>query len=122
MSFGGFFYRVCQNLWLNRRTKKSTVSEVTLTEGDKHVAEASAYFSDAELLKLERGKLFWQAFQKLGPDCPKILELFFQNTSMEEIAKQMGYGSEGYARCSKYVCKERLVELVKSNPAFQELS
>lgn len=41
---------------------------------------------------------------------------------MEMIAAQMGYSSEGYARRRKHQCKERLIERIKSNPAYEELT
>lgn len=117
--FGTFFYSVCRNLWLNRRSKKFVTSEVTISEDAKYIAEEAS--PEVELLQVERDNLFWRAFRQLGEDCQKLLELFFQKTPMEAIALQMGYGSEGYARRRKLQCKERLVELVKSNPEYREL-
>ncbi len=117
--FSTFFYSVCRNLWLSRRSKKSATSEVTISEDAKYTADETS--PEAELLQVERDNLFWRAFRQLGEDCQKLLELFFQKLPMETIAVQMGFGSEGYARRRKLQCKDRLVELVKSNPAYREL-
>lgn len=117
--FSTFFYGVCRNLWLNRRTKKSASAEVTLSEDAKYIAEESD--PDQDMLHVERGNLFWRAFRLLGDDCRKLLELFFQKTPMDTIAAQMGYGSEGYARRRKHQCKDHLTELVKKDPAYREL-
>lgn len=117
--FGTFFYSVCRNLWFSRRSKKSATSEVTISEDAKYTANEIS--PEAELLQVERDNLFWCAFRQLGEDCQKLLELFFQKLPMETIAVQMGFGSEGYARRRKLQCKDRLVELVKSNPAYREL-
>lgn len=117
--FGTFFYSVCRNLWLSRRSKKSATSEVTISEDAKYTADETS--PEAELLQVERDNLFWRAFRQLGEDCQKLLELFFQKLPMETIAVQMGFGSEGYARRRKHQCKDRLVELVKNNPAYPEL-
>ena len=57
----------------------------------------------------------------MGEDCQKLLELFFQKKSMDDIAVEMGYASEGYARRRKSQCKDRLVELVKNDAVFREL-
>lgn len=115
--FSTFFIGICRNLWMSRRQKKSA-SEVTIPEDAKYIADAS---SEIDLLQVERGKLFYLALRQLGEDCQKLLQLFFQKNSMEEIAVEMGFGSEGYARRRKSQCKDRLVELVKNAPEFQEL-
>lgn len=118
--FSTFFYSVCRNLWFNRRSKKSAFSEVTISEEAKYTADETS--PEAELLIVERDNLFWRAFRQLGEDCQKLLELFFQKLPMETIALEMGFGSEGYARRRKLQCKDRLIELVKSNPAYRELT
>lgn len=118
--FSTFFYSICRNIWLSRRSKKYVSSEVTISEDAKYTADESS--PETELLHVERDNLFWQAFRQLGEDCQKLLELFFQKLPMETIAAQMGFGSEGYARRRKLQCKERLVGLVKSNPAYRELT
>ena len=47
--------------------------------------------------------------------------LFFQKKSMDEIAAEMGFGSDNYAARQKHTCKERLVDMIKSYPEFREL-
>lgn len=115
--FSTFFIGICRNLWMSRRQKKSA-SEVTIPEEAKYMADESL---EIDLLQVERGKLFYKALRELGEDCQKLLQLFFQKNSMEDIAAAMGFGSEGYARRRKSQCKDRLVELVKHAPEFQEL-
>ncbi|MBL7775572.1 MAG: sigma-70 family RNA polymerase sigma factor [Saprospiraceae bacterium] len=118
--FSTYFFGICRNLWLNRRTKKSATAEVTFTDTAKYIAEPA--FTESDQLQVERGNLFWKAFRKLGPDCQRVLELFFQKIAMETIAREMGFGSEGYARRRKRQCKNRLIELVKKDPAYGELA
>ena len=115
--FSTLFYGVCNNLWRSRQQKKSA-SEVTIPDHAKYIADSSA---EVDLLQVERGKLFYRALRQLGGDCQKLLELFFQKLSMGEIAQQMGFASEGYARVRKSQCKDRLVELVKKAPEYSEL-
>ncbi len=119
--FSTYFYAICRNIWFNRRRKKSATSEVTLPDDAKYIPDGDVALADADLLKLDRSKLLWQAFRQLGEDCQKVLDLFFRETDMETIAQEMGFGSEGYARRRKHVCKERLVELIKTSPVFPEL-
>lgn len=115
--FSTFFYGVSSNLYRSRRQKKSN-SEVTIPEEAKYISDNTL---ELDSLQVERGKLFYRALRQLGDDCQKLLELFFQKHSMEEIAQEMGFASEGYARRRKSQCKDRLVELVKNAPEFSEL-
>jgi len=116
--FNTYFTAVCRNLWLNRRSKRSA-SEVTIREDVKLLAGTD----DLELnyLTLERQQVFDDAFAQLGEDCQKLLRLFFEKTPMSEIATEMGFASEGYARRRKFQCKDYLVDLVKKQPRYLEL-
>lgn len=116
--FNTYFTAVCRNLWLNRRSKRSA-SDVTIGEDIKLLAETD----DLELnyLTLERQQVFDDAFAQLGLDCQKLMRLFFEKTPMSEIATEMGFASEGYARRRKFQCKDYLVELVKKQPKYLEL-
>jgi RNA polymerase sigma factor (sigma-70 family) len=115
--FSTFLYRVCRNIWMSRQQKKSA-SEVTIPDDAKYIADED---SQIDLLQIERGKLFYKALRQLGTDCQKLLELFFQKRNMDEIASEMGFASEGYARRRKFQCKDRLIELIKKEDEFTEL-
>lgn len=115
--FSTLFYGVCRNLWRSRQQKKSA-SELTIPDHAKYIEDESA---EIDLLAVERNNLFYRALRQLGADCQQLLQLFFQKRSMEEIAQAMGFASEGYARVRKSQCKDRLVELVKKAPEYQEL-
>ncbi len=117
--FSTYFFGICRHLWLNMRTKKAATAEVTLSEDAKYIPDSDLLADD--LLHVEQGNLFWNAFQQLGADCQQVLEYFFQKLSMETIAQKMGYGSEGYAKRRKSQCKNRLIELIQNAPEYQEL-
>lgn len=116
--FSTFFYGICRNLWGNRLQKRS-FSEVTIPKDIKY---KEGDLLDTDFSAIERRKLFDKAFTGLGEDCQRLLLLYFQKLPMDEIASEMGYSSEGYARRRKFMCKERLTELVKSYPEYLELS
>lgn len=77
---------------------KKSASEVTIPEYAKFIPDDSI---EIDLLQVERGKLFYRALRRLGDDWHKLLQLFFQKRSMDEIAQEMGFASEGYARRRK---------------------
>lgn len=115
--FSTFFYGVCHNLWRSRQQRKSA-SEVTIPEHAKYIPDDTF---EIDLLQVDRGKLFYKALSQLGDDCRQLLELFFQKQPMDEIARTMGYSNESHARVRKSRCKDRLVELIRSDAEFPEL-
>jgi DNA-directed RNA polymerase specialized sigma24 family protein len=50
-----------------------------------------------------------------------VMNLFIDGHSYEEIARKMGMKSETYARRKKYLCKEALMQIIKTDPEYQDL-
>lgn len=118
-SFSTFFYGICRNLLGNRLKKKST-RNVTITDDMKY-REDDHTNAQGLLEETERHRLFHRAFRKLGNDCRQLLELSFEGEEPEAIMAKLGIASNDYFRRRKYLCKEKLVQLVKSDPVFQEM-
>jgi RNA polymerase sigma factor (sigma-70 family) len=116
--FSTYLYGVCRFLWFNRRQKKS-FQEVTIPEDATSIKDD---FAEIDFEARERRSIYEKAFLQLQEDCQKLLQLFFQKVSMDQIAEAMGYGSVGYARRRKFQCKEKLVALVKAQPGYSELA
>ena len=119
-SFSTYFYGICRNLVGNRLKKKAN-RNVTIADDMKYREDDN---SDMQTLleAAERHRLFHRAFEQLGDDCRRLLELSFENTPPESIMATLGIPSNDYFRRRKYLCKEKLVQLVQSDPAFQELA
>lgn len=117
-SFGGFLYAICRNIWGNRLQKKS-FKEVSLPDDIKYTLEAPPGESIEEE---EKRRLFRDKMKQLGADCRRLLELFFAGHSMEEIRREMGYGSVSYASKRKFGCKEQLITLIREDARFRELN
>lgn len=115
--FSTLLYGIALNLWRSHQ-KKKTNQEVMIPEDAQYIADD---LSEFDHLKLERQSLFDKAFAQLGEDCQRLLLLFFQKKSMDEIATEIGFGSDNYAARRKHTCKERLVDMIKSYPEFREL-
>ncbi len=113
--FSTYFLGICRNLVGNLFQKRYR-RDVTLSDELKSIAEEPI---DYEVR--DRKKLLDNARKQLGHDCQRVLDLFFQGISMVEIAASLGFASEGYAKRRKHQCKERLVDLVRSQPGFEEL-
>jgi len=110
----GYFFGIARNLWNAqlRRNNKTTTIEPEFDIAD----EAAVEEQDDPMFE----RIMSRAFQKLKPDCRIILTLYADGHSFQEIATQMHFKNEDYARRKKYLCKESLLELVKADPEYQE--
>lgn len=118
-SFKTYFYGVCRNLVGNLLKKKSG-REVTIPEDAKYRDDGEADMHQL-MEAAERHRLFHQALRQLGNDCRKLLELSFEDREPQEIMQNLNIDSYDYFRRRKYLCKEKLVQLVRSNVLFKEL-
>ena len=109
---------MCRNLW---RTKLRDTRMTTATEQiDNEVVDL-----DPRVIKQiedrEKRNLMYKHFDALSDDCRQILEMFFSKVPMAKIAEVLET-SEGYIKKRKYVCKTRLMDQIRNDPAFKELA
>ncbi len=100
----GFLFNTCKLLWNNELRKKKVRQKSG--EGDLNNL---AYRDEIEIQLEKEVKLnaITEIFQKLEKKCKTILELFYyQNFSMEQIAKRFGYKAVQSAKAKKYKCME----------------
>lgn len=115
-AFGGYLYSVCRYIWW-RQAKKKYRTEITLEDTERYIAEEN---TEAYLVESEKRKLFRQKLAELGPECRKVLQLYFSGTPLREIADQMKY-TEDYVKKKNKSCKEKLAASVRSDRRYQEL-
>lgn len=116
-SLGTYIYSVCKNLWLKELNKSSRLSKLT-EEYDSIPIEQSTI--DA-LLHNERVQMVATLLDQMGPDCKKILQLYyFEKLSMKQIKDKLGLSSEQIAKNKKSKCMKKLRTLVESKPALKE--
>lgn len=113
-----FLYSICNNIWLKKLNRKSIHRRVT-SEQSRGLSYND--IPDDTMEKEDKFDLYREKFAKLSPSCQRLLGLFFKGKNMEEIAEDLGLGSDGYARKKKFKCKEKLIELIKSDPRYNEL-
>ncbi len=117
-SFYTFFHAVSQRIWLKKRSQRKGKVALPLEAANLSELEADA----VEILEQpEQYALYRSKFKLLGEACQKVLRLFFSGESMIEIAKQLVYSDAHYDKKRKFICKEQLVELIKTDSRYQEL-
>ena len=114
-SFNTFLFAVCKRVWWKKRDKKIPVLE---TDEKQEASEEDALEA---IEQNEQYTLYKEKFKLLGQDCQKLLKHFFGGLKMEKIAEEMGYGSVSYAKKRKFVCKEKLANLIKKDSRYKEL-
>jgi len=118
-SFLTYLYSISKNLWLQRLKRKRLVEH----NQDELVRYFSSPHASTEKFIEEEEKygVFVRQFENLSEDCKKLLRLFLGKMSLKEIADEMGYKSEFYAKTKKYLCKEALKRMVENDPTIKAL-
>jgi RNA polymerase sigma factor (sigma-70 family) len=113
-SFRTYIYSVCRNIWLQKLSKrKQYAREFSDVESFVDLPDKVDQFQEEEM---EKYRLYQQHFLTLGEDCQKVLLLFMKKQSLKEIALEMGYKTEKYAKTRKYLCKEELKKRIINDP------
>lgn len=116
--FGTYLYAICRNVWIQER-KKTLLHDEKL-RGQTFVVEEPAPQEDP-LMKKHMDDLFNRHFSQLSSDCQKILTMFFNHFSVEEIRAAMNYKDIHHAADRKYRCKKSLIKRIMNDPFFKRL-
>lgn len=118
-SFLTYLYSISKNLWLQRLKRKRLHEK---NHGDLvHFLSAPDSGIEIHVEYEEKYRVFVEQFENLSEDCKRLLRLFLGKMSLKEIADEMGYKSELYAKTKKYLCKEALRKLVENDPSIRAL-
>ncbi len=110
-----FIFSVGKRKWLyelRKRKEQTGITEPIEDEGNT---------IEEIIIKDEKQKLYLQHFNQLSPKCQEVLKLFFSGLKMNEIAKNLGFSSEGYTRKRKHECQDKLLKQIKSDPVYKEM-
>lgn len=111
-----FLFAVCRNKWLmvlrKKKSQNTMIDLESISEMESQVA--------VDIEKSERYKLMRKGFDKLGIECQQVLNLFFDGHSMKEIGEKLSL-TPAYAKKKKFICQKKLIDLVSTDPSFQEL-
>lgn len=124
--FSAFLFQVCKRRWFN--VLRGAKNKFKFNENlDNISSEMAEQIDDFELRALQE-QLFFEKFTELGPACQEILGLSWQENdqtqkrfSLQEVASKTGRTYD-YVRKKISECRDRLMQLVTSDPKFQELS
>ena len=121
VNFSTYLYAVAKNRWLDRLKKKGREINIMDTQETIDYVDISLDIEE-QIHRHERRTLYLRNFSKLSDSCKRVLQLFFEGNNIASITAIMGFASDNYTRKRKFKCKERLIEYVKQDPAFNEIS
>ena len=116
--FGTYLYSICKNIWIQERKKYLHRAE-KLRQQPLVVNDPGP--SEDPLLKKHLSDLFNKHFAELSNDCQKILSMYFNNFSVEDIRTAMNYKDLHHTADRKYRCKKSLMKRIAKDPLFKRL-
>lgn len=116
--FGTYLYAICKNIWTQERKKYLHRAE-KLRRQPLEVHDPGPEIDP--LLQHHMTYLFNKHFGQLSKDCQKILSMYFNNFSVEEIRAEMNYKDLHHTADRKYRCKKSLIKRIVNDPLFKRL-
>ncbi len=117
-SFATYIFSVSKALWYKElRNRKKLQSDNYDEDGTQYLDDTILTMKD----DFDKPKLIQKHLMNMNSDCKKILMLFYSNVPLREISKILGFGGENYAKKRKFICKEKLIELIKKDPRYDEV-
>ncbi len=114
--FETYIYAVCRFIWLKALgARKQIITEYMSSD---YAIKEQKIDKETEIRKI---RLYEKCFNKLEPSCKKILKLYFEGISFEEIADIMGFSSGKVASVKKHRCKDHLARSITATEEFKEL-
>jgi RNA polymerase sigma factor (sigma-70 family) len=119
-AFSTFLYRVCRFKWINQIHRKKIHQNRVQDLAETQLIEEESELHEV-LATQERFGLLREYFKILDQPCRDLLELFLQELPLKTIMQQLGFSSEAYLRKRKFLCKQRLVDMIRNDVRFKEL-
>jgi RNA polymerase sigma factor (sigma-70 family) len=116
--FGTYLYAICKNIWMQER-KKYLLRAEKIRQQPLEVNDPGP--ADDPLLQNHLTHLFNKHFEELSKDCQKILSMYFNNFSVEDIRAAMNYKDLHHTADRKYRCKKSLMNRIVNDPLFKRL-
>ena len=111
-----YVFSICRLLWMNQVRKRSHATE----KQDKMKKRFEPNEGpEAILLTKEKKLVFDRLLAQLDEQCQRILNLWKQSYSMQEIANQIGLSSPAMAKKYRYRCKQKLIKLLEADTELQ---
>lgn len=113
-SVPGYWYGIASYLWRNYRKRQG---KILLVEDNEQIYGIESINPESIMLHNEESALMENLLQDCGCRCKKILTMWNNHYSMQEIADALGLAGAPIARQIKYRCFQKLKGLVMERGA-----
>ena len=117
-----YLYSVCRYLWLRRLQRRNRLMYKDNCRVEELDAEYDCFTVLPDEVQQAKRRLYDKHLSQMSDDCRKLLMLYEQEKSYEEIAAIMHFKNKGIAKSRKYRCKETLRKKIKDDPEYQQLN
>lgn len=112
--FKTFFYCICENLWKSVLEKKRAAANYVMSRIDSNYENDFTEVLDTKLYET----IFKDVFDSLDEISKKILTLYWQEISPQDIAGILGY-TYGYVRKKKCEAQAEFIKRLKNHHDFK---
>ncbi|MFO7668512.1 MAG: RNA polymerase sigma factor [Bacteroidales bacterium] len=118
-SFATYIYSISRLIWLKhlKQIKKIEIDPLNRDMEERIEFEEPLPVEDKDL----RMAIYQRTLTRIPEDCQKILRLTAEDITSKEIARQLGFRSEGYVRKRRHFCKEFLINKIKEDSDYQAI-
>lgn len=118
-TFTTYIYSISRLIWLKhlKQIKKIEIDPLNRDMEERIEFEEPLPVEDKDL----RMAIYQRTLSQIPEDCQKILRLTAEDITSKEIARQLGFRSEGYVRKRRHFCKEFLVNKIKDDAEYQAM-
>jgi len=118
-NFTTYIYSISRLIWLKhlKQIKKIEIDPLNRDMEERIEFEEPLPVEDKDL----RMAIYQRTLSQIPEDCQKILRLTAEDITSREIARQLGFRSEGYVRKRRHFCKEYLVNKIKQDADYQAM-
>lgn len=116
--FSSYLHQICKNQWFQELKR----NKAFINNPEKIINEVHEEISISNPYHEKENEIYKKHFEQLSKDCQKILEMHFNNKSIDVIKSEMGYTDNHYTTDRKYRCKESLKRRILNDPNFKKIS
>ena len=118
-NFTTYIYSIARLIWLKhlKQIKKIEIDPLNRDMEERIEFEEPLPVEDKDL----RMAIYQRTLSQIPEDCQKILRLTAEDVTSREIARRLGFRSEGYVRKRRHFCKEYLVNKIKDDAEYQAM-
>lgn len=118
-TFTTYIYSISRLIWLKhlKQIKQIEIDPLNKDMEERIEFEEPLPVEDKDL----RMAIYQRTLSKIPEDCQKILRLTAEDITSREIARQLGFRSEGYVRKRRHYCKEYLINKIKDDADYQAM-